>query len=266
MARARNIKPAFFTNDHLADVHPLGRLLFIGLWTVADREGRLEDRPRRIKAEVLPYDDVDCDTLLNQLAEHGFILRYSVDSKRFIQVLKFNKHQNPHMKEAASVIPAPDLTGTSTVQAPNLTGSSPAESLNPLTDTGYLNEDTGYLNADSGGTANADAQAQAPATPPAKPKPKTKRATQVPETWMPSDKTREWANAEGFTADQVNGQILRFVDHWRGKGETRKDWDATFRNWMRNAREWGHLSQSPPGTDTAEALTTAQRLDRKSVV
>ena len=135
MARARNIKPAFFTNDHLADVHPLGRLLFIGLWTVADREGRLEDRPRRIKAEVLPYDDVDCDTLLNQLAEHGFILRYSVDSKRFIQVLKFNKHQNPHMKEAASVIPAPDLTGTSTVQVPNLTGSSPAESLNPLTES-----------------------------------------------------------------------------------------------------------------------------------
>ena len=37
MARARNIKPGFFTNDVLADCDPLARLLFAGLWTVADR-------------------------------------------------------------------------------------------------------------------------------------------------------------------------------------------------------------------------------------
>ena len=36
MARARNIKPAFFDNDELAENEPLGRLLFIGLWTLAD--------------------------------------------------------------------------------------------------------------------------------------------------------------------------------------------------------------------------------------
>lgn len=50
MARARNIKPAFFMNDELAEIDPLGRLLFIGLWTIADREGRLEDRPARHKS------------------------------------------------------------------------------------------------------------------------------------------------------------------------------------------------------------------------
>ena len=61
MARARNIKPSFFTNDVLAEIDPLGRLLFIALWTMADREGRLEDRPKRIKAEALPYDDANAD-------------------------------------------------------------------------------------------------------------------------------------------------------------------------------------------------------------
>ena len=142
MARARNIKPALFTNDKLADVEMAGRLLFIGLWTIADREGRLEDRPRRIKIEVLPYDNVDVDNLLNQLAETGFIVRYSVGGERFIQVTNFAKHQNPHMKESASVIPAPDLTGASTVQAPDLTGTSPADSLNLIPDTGYLIPDT----------------------------------------------------------------------------------------------------------------------------
>lgn len=142
MARARNIKPGFFTNDELADVNPLGRLLFIGLWTIADREGRIEDRPRRIKAEVLPYDDVDCDNLLNELAENGFILRYSVAGEQYIQVLNFNKHQNPHVKESASEIPAPDLTGASTVQEPDMHSENPADSLNLIPDTGYLNPDT----------------------------------------------------------------------------------------------------------------------------
>lgn len=116
MARARNIKPSFFCNDDLADINPLGRLLFIGLWTLADREGRLEDRPRRIKAEVLPYDDCDVDSLLADLQKHGFILRYEVGNDRFIQVVNFSKHQNPHVKESASSIPAHDEHQTSTVQ------------------------------------------------------------------------------------------------------------------------------------------------------
>lgn len=107
MARARNIKPGFFSNDDLADCQPLARLLFIGLWCVADREGRMEDRPRRIRAEVLPYDDCDIEGLLDELQQHGFILRYEVGGERFIQVLNFTKHQNPHMKEAKSTIPAP---------------------------------------------------------------------------------------------------------------------------------------------------------------
>ena len=44
--RARNIKPGFFKNDALAELDFAGRLLFIGLWGIADRAGRLEDRPK----------------------------------------------------------------------------------------------------------------------------------------------------------------------------------------------------------------------------
>lgn len=118
MARSRNIKPGFFTNDNLADIEPIGRLLFIGLWTICDREGRIEDRHRRIKAEVLPYDNCDVDALLQDLAKHGFILRYVVGGEKYIQVLNFTKHQNPHVKESASTIPAPDMSSASTAQAP----------------------------------------------------------------------------------------------------------------------------------------------------
>lgn len=107
MARARNIKPGFFANEMLAECDPLARLLFAGLWCLADREGRLEDRPKRIRAEVLPYDACDPEELLTQLEKHGFILRYAREEQRFIQVLNFGKHQNPHIKEAKSTIPAP---------------------------------------------------------------------------------------------------------------------------------------------------------------
>ncbi|EMB4292180.1 hypothetical protein U9D55_000433 [Enterobacter roggenkampii] len=105
MARSRNIKPGFFTNDELAECSPHARLLFAGLWTIADKEGRLDDRPKKVKALVLPFDNVDCDELLQQLHDRKFIQRYQVQDGAYIQITNWKKHQNPHCKEAPSEIP-----------------------------------------------------------------------------------------------------------------------------------------------------------------
>lgn len=105
MARARNIKPGIMANENLAELAPVDRLLFIYLWMLADREGRLEDRPKRIKAEALPYDDVDTNEALNSLAKAGFILRYQAEGQSIIQVINFTKHQAPHMREQGSSLP-----------------------------------------------------------------------------------------------------------------------------------------------------------------
>ena len=110
MARTRSIKPSFFDNELLGGLSPLTRLLFIGLWGQADRAGRLEDRPLRLKKNILGYDDVtvaDVDDMLESLNKNGFIIRYQVDDRRYIQVTKFEKHQNPHIKEKPSEIPPP---------------------------------------------------------------------------------------------------------------------------------------------------------------
>lgn len=107
MARARLIKPGFFTNDELAEVPLEGRLLFAGIWTIADREGRLEDRPKRIKAEVMPFDNIDTEALLADLESRGFITRYTVAGQRLIQVTSFLKHQSPHPREVPSKLPPP---------------------------------------------------------------------------------------------------------------------------------------------------------------
>jgi hypothetical protein len=135
MARSRTLKPAFFTNEQLAECSPLARLLFAGLWTVSDRAGKLHDRPRKIKAELLPYENApDADGWLSELAEAGLIIRYEVGGERFIKIPGFEKHQNPHPKEPTSEIPEPcnstaepDLSASSREQV----STSPAVSLLP---------------------------------------------------------------------------------------------------------------------------------------
>lgn len=108
MARARNIKPSFFKNEDLAELSFECRLLFIGLWTLADREGYLEDRPKRIKMEIFPGDSVNVDVALRELHAKGFIVRYQVGGNAFICVTNFLKHQNPHHRELPSTIPKPE--------------------------------------------------------------------------------------------------------------------------------------------------------------
>ena len=136
MARSRNIKPGFFSNEHLAEVDFATRLLFIGMWTEADREGRLEDRPRRLKMALFPADNVDIEKMLADLDHLGFITRYTIGSFNAIQIVNWAKHQNPHLKEAKSTIPempvpehCPVKVGASTMQAPDENSSFPADSL-----------------------------------------------------------------------------------------------------------------------------------------
>jgi hypothetical protein len=133
MARARNIKPGFFTNEELVELPFSTRLLFIGLWTIADRAGRLEDRPKRIKMALFPADNVDVDEALGELESSGFLLRYEHGGARYIQVLAFDKHQHPHKDEKPSAIPAPGLHGASTVLAPCPDSANPADS--PIPDS-----------------------------------------------------------------------------------------------------------------------------------
>ncbi len=106
MARIRMIKPEFFDDPDIADVSPLARLFFIGLWTEADREGRVVDDSRRLKARIFPYEAADVEALAVELHGKDLIRRYSDgQGKRFLWIRTFTKHQRPHPKEPASVMP-----------------------------------------------------------------------------------------------------------------------------------------------------------------
>lgn len=161
MARARNIKPSLFKNEILGTADPNVTLLFISLWCLADREGRLEDRPSRIKAETFPYkSEVDIERSLNELQRNHFIIRYKVGDLQVIQVTNFCKHQSPHNTEKQSVLPPCDsnaliindngaLTGNSSLSNAGLTAVKRPDSLIPdslIPDTGYLITNTAKAN------------------------------------------------------------------------------------------------------------------------
>jgi len=109
MARIRQIKPEFFDDPDLGDISIGANLLFIGMWTLADREGRLEDNVRRLKARIFPYrDDVDVSACVGELQGKDMVRRYSVDGRAYLWIRSFTKHQRPHPKEPESVIPPCD--------------------------------------------------------------------------------------------------------------------------------------------------------------
>ncbi len=119
MSRSRVVKPEFFFDEEMAGLPYEARLFFIGLWCEADREGRLAERPKKLKAKIFPYDKTDAAKLLLTLAPK-FITRYSVDGAAYIQIVNFQKHQNVHKKEAVSVIPKPPAQ-----ESPGKTGLDP---------------------------------------------------------------------------------------------------------------------------------------------
>lgn len=115
MARIRTVKPELFKHEDLFDAEvesglPL-RLAFIGLFTCCDREGRFKWRPRALKLDIMPYDHIEFDVVLDKLTAAGFVQKYEVDGELYGCIPTFLKHQAVNQREAKSSIPGPDDEG-----------------------------------------------------------------------------------------------------------------------------------------------------------
>lgn len=208
--RARNIKPGFFFNEQLANCCFAARLLFEGLWCLADREGRLKDSPRKIKVEIFPFDDgVDVKELLDELEAQELIIRYVVEGKNYIWIPTFAKHQNPHVKEAESTIPPYDekfrsfnafrdehQTSTVQVQCKVSAGTVQApDEHQTSTEQARLNLESGILNPDM----------LIPA--------RTRDAEEQPEKPQPS-KADSKPDKFGWTEDMYQVTFEDFANFW----------------------------------------------------
>ena len=111
MARTRNIRPQFFTSETVAELSIETRLAFIGLWTIATWNGVVENRPKRIKYQLFPYDTVDITACLDELESNGFIVRYEAicegESRKLIYIKNFTKYQIISGKEQSTPTPFP---------------------------------------------------------------------------------------------------------------------------------------------------------------
>lgn len=118
MARQRMLKPEFFTDEDLSAQSLAARLLFAGLWTMADRRGRLKDQPPVIHGALFPFDPaLDVDQILDDLERGGFVVRYAVEGRKYLQIVNFERHQHPHPKEPESAIPEPCTGNGSAVES-----------------------------------------------------------------------------------------------------------------------------------------------------
>jgi hypothetical protein len=131
--RARNIKPGFWENERIGNLSHSQRLLFIGLWCLADREGKLEDRPEKINHLLFGYDKkkLDIHRELTVIERWGFIHRYKCTNTPLIMILNFKKHQSPHHTEKKSNLADPDTLPSVNGELTVTHGEYRSDSLNP---------------------------------------------------------------------------------------------------------------------------------------
>jgi len=114
--RIRTIKPEFFLHEDLFELEKNSslpvRVAFIGLWCAADREGRFAWQPRRLGAQILPYDEIDFSRVLDALTTRGFVVKYASGDGVFGYIPGFKRHQVINNRERVTEIPNPPDNNT----------------------------------------------------------------------------------------------------------------------------------------------------------
>jgi hypothetical protein len=82
-------------------------------------------------------------------------------------------------------------------------------------------------------------------------KPKRKAKISLPDGWEPTPDHEAIAIEQGV---ELKAQAELFRDHYTANGESKADWDATFRNWLRRAREFSRGRTSPKIQGTIDFL------------
>jgi hypothetical protein len=98
MARARFVRPEFFSDETIGEL-PLGaRLLFIAAWTMADLNGVLEWRPKQLRAVCFPHDEdissAQVALWMDHLVALGRVTTHQVNAKSYARITHFRKHQS----------------------------------------------------------------------------------------------------------------------------------------------------------------------------
>lgn len=129
--RIRTIKPEIWQHEKIGRVTRDERLLFVGLLTMVDDEGRLREMPHAIRGHIFPYDrvsDRQLEKWLGGLERARLIVRYGAGRERFASIRGFKRHQVINRPRESDLPPPPGIPGpeaqTTLLDMPKLTDSS----------------------------------------------------------------------------------------------------------------------------------------------
>ncbi|MGE0425573.1 MAG: hypothetical protein AB7O88_25155 [Reyranellaceae bacterium] len=112
MARNRTISPDFWTWEAVIDCAAMTRFLFIGLWNFADDGGVQPLRPRTIRMQVFPGDDIGNDAvraMIEELAMRKLVRIYEVDGVEYVSIVDWEQIQRvgKHARRRYPAFPSP---------------------------------------------------------------------------------------------------------------------------------------------------------------
>jgi hypothetical protein len=111
MARIRTIKPEFWSSGQVLECSPNARLLFLGMLNFADDEGRIQNSPKSLKAQIFPADPftiADIEGMIVELSANDLVMPYEVDGKRYLQITGWKKHQRIDKPQPPKHPPPPE--------------------------------------------------------------------------------------------------------------------------------------------------------------
>lgn len=111
MAKKRMIDGAFRITEAFGMLSYRQRDLWYGLISTADDQGRMIGHAAYVRSQSWPYDDIPLSEVskdLEALEQAGFILIYTANESKYIQILKWHEQQREATWLAASELPAPD--------------------------------------------------------------------------------------------------------------------------------------------------------------
>lgn len=248
MSRIRSVHPGIWTDVEFVSLSPFARLLFIGIWTEADDQGAFVWSPLQLKMRVLPADNIDAAELLSELTEAGRILPFEVGGKRYGAVRNFTKFQRPKKPNAVHPMTAEatafasdggELPPPSDADGSQMAGVKAGEVPNQFPTGGenlpQMEDGGGRMEEEPvGSSARKGARSQ-----------KRSSKTAILDDWVPDqfgDGTDCRRIIDGWPPGELETQIERFVAHHQAKGNRYESWQAAWKTWVLNSREFRRQS------------------------
>ena len=105
----RIIKESICTSENIDQLSPIQEIAFYRLMVNCDDFGRMDARPRLLKARLFPLkdmDETDIIAIMQALEKAELIVMYLVDGKPYLQMKTWERHQQ--VRNQKSKFPSPD--------------------------------------------------------------------------------------------------------------------------------------------------------------